>query len=225
MTLPDCLEHNPGGPVDSAIVWLHGLGASGYDFAPLVPHLGLERTRFVFPHAPERRVTINGGMSMPAWYDILTLERGPDRESAEDILASHRQIEALLQRERNRGVPEGRIVLAGFSQGAAMTLYSGVRTRHRLAGLLVLSGYLVLEETLAAEEVGVNARASLLGMHGTEDAVVPIGLGEHAFQRVAPGRRASWKTYRMGHEVCGEQVRAIRTWLTDLLELRDSPRR
>lgn len=216
MQLPDCLEHTPGGPVDSSIVWLHGLGASGYDFAPLVPHLGLSRTRFVFPHAPERPVTINGGMEMPSWYDILRMERGPGRESEADIRATDELVGALIQREIERGVAAERIVLAGFSQGAAMTLFSGLRCEHRLAGLLVLSGYLVVEEALG-EQVEANRQTPLLCMHGTRDEVVPLDLGRHAFDRLEKGRAASWKDYPMGHEVCGPQIRDLRDWLHQTL--------
>lgn len=213
----DCLEHTPGEAPDSAIVWLHGLGASGYDFAPLVPHLGLKRTRYVFPHAPEQPVTINGGYRMPSWYDILTMERGPGRESADDIRRAMVWVEALIEREIERGIPSERIVLAGFSQGAAMTLFTGLRTSHRLAGLMVLSGYLVLEDTLDAERGTANATTPLLAMHGEVDEVVPCDLGRHAFERVSEGRGATWKTYGMGHEVNGPQIRDIRTWLHERL--------
>lgn len=213
----DSLEHTPGTAPDSTIIWLHGLGASGYDFAPLVPHIGLTRTRYVFPHAPERPVTVNGGHRMPSWYDILSMTRGPDRESEADIRSTHLDIEELIEREVQRGIPTERIVLAGFSQGAAMTLFSGVRTERRLAGLMALSGYLVLPGTLAAEAHSANAATPLLAMHGDRDETVPVDLGRNAFDALSEGREASWHTYSMGHEVNGPQIRDIRAWLHTLL--------
>lgn len=209
----DCLEHTPGNGASSSVIWLHGLGASGNDFAPLVPHLGLASTRFVFPHAPERPVTINGGHRMPAWYDIVTMERGPGRESEPDIRVAHQSVLALIERELERGVSADRIVLAGFSQGAAMTLFTGLRCTHSLAGLMVLSGYLVVESALDAELSSANAETPVLCMHGTQDDVVPMSLGQHAHERIAPGRETEWKTYSMGHQVNGPQVRDIRAWL------------
>lgn len=213
----DCLEHTPGGPIDSAILWMHGLGASGFDFAPLVPHLGLRTTRFVFPHAPERPVTVNDGHAMPAWYDILTMDRVANRESASDVREAHLQVEALVQRELDRGVPADRIVLAGFSQGAAMTLFTGTRSAHRFAGLMVLSGYLILEDSFEAEQHEANRSTPLLAMHGTRDEVVPLDLGAYAFERLKSGREAQWKTYPMAHELCGPQIRDIRDWLHEVL--------
>jgi len=213
----DTLEHHPGEGATSAVIWLHGLGASGNDFLPMVPHLGLRSTRFIFPNAPEIPVTINGGMQMPAWYDILSMERTEARENADDIRATHVKIEELIEREVARGVPSENIVLAGFSQGAAMTLFTGMRTRYRLAGLMVLSGYLVVESSLDAERGEANAGTPILCMHGTEDEMVPCDLGRHAFERVEAGREAIWKTYAMGHEVNGPQIRDVRAWLRALL--------
>ena len=213
----DCLEHTPGGPIDSAIVWMHGLGASGFDFAPLVPHIGLQTTRYVFPHAPERPVTVNGGEPMPAWYDILTMDRVPNRESARDVREAHLQVEELVQRELDRGVPANRIVLAGSSQGAAMTVYTGTRSAHRFAGLMVLSGYLILEDSFDAEQHPSNRTTPLLAMHGTRDEVVAMDLGRRAYDRLAPDREGTWKTYPMAHELCGPQIRDIRAWLHGIL--------
>jgi phospholipase/carboxylesterase len=131
-------------PQRGSVVWLHGLGADGHDFESIVPMLRRPDVRFVFPHAPSQPVTINGGFVMPAWYDILALDRRPDRESEPDIRRSTLLVEALLQREKDRGVPANRIVLAGFSQGAAMALHVGLRHAEALAGLVILSGYRVL---------------------------------------------------------------------------------
>lgn len=213
----DCLEHTPGEGATSTVIWMHGLGASGEDFVPLVPHLGLRGTRFVFPHAPVRPVTVNGGMEMRAWYDILSMERGPDREPEADVREAHAQVEALVARENERGVPTGNIVLAGFSQGAAMALFTGLRHPQRFAGLMVLSGYLIVEDTLEAERHEANAATPLLMMHGTRDEVVPCALGEHAFGRVRDGREAVWHDYPMGHELCGPQLRDIRSWMHAIL--------
>lgn len=213
----DCLEYTPGEGATSSVIWMHGLGASGEDFVPLVPHLGLRGTRFVFPHAPVRPVTVNGGMEMRAWYDILTMERGPDREPEADVRTAHLQVEALIARENARGVPTENIVLAGFSQGAAMTLFTGLRHPQRFAGLMVLSGYLIVEDSLDAERHQANAETPLLMMHGTRDEVVPCALGKHAYARIHEGREAEWHDYPMGHELCAPQLRDIRNWIRDIL--------
>ncbi len=205
----DCLEHTPGGPVRGSVIWLHGLGASGYDFAPLVPHLGLPDVRFVFPHAPEAPVTINAGYVMPSWYDIRSLDHGrKDREDPAGVHASADAVRELVAREVSRGVPEDRIVLAGFSQGAAMTLYVGLRHRP-LLGLMVLSGYPILED----EPHGAPAAPLFFG-HGRGDDVVPIAGGRAAYDAaVRAGAQAEWRDYAMGHEVRPEEIRDLRRWL------------
>ena len=206
----NCLEHNPGGEVRGSVIWLHGLGASGDDFSPLVPHLGLPDVRFVFPHAPAAPVTINNGIVMPSWYDIRSLDHDhPDREDPQGVHASATEIQALIGRETQRGVPESRIVLAGFSQGAAMTLYVGMRHPKPLLGLMVLSGYLVLED----EPTGAPAGPLFFG-HGRHDEMVSIAGGRHAYEAVKrQGAVAEWHDYAMGHEVCPEEIRDIRSWL------------
>lgn len=209
----DCLEFTPGEPAVRSVIWMHGLGASGADFVPLVPLLGLDRTRFVFPHAPERPVTINAGYVMPAWYDILTMERGPDRESATDIREAAEQVEALILRELDRGVKHDQIVLAGFSQGAAMALHVGLRQAKPLAGVMVLSGYAVLESTLSAEHHEANANTPVFFAHGRGDEVVPMELGQRARELVGGARPTEWHEYPMGHELCHEEVRDLRAWL------------
>src|SRR5688500_11867993 len=148
MDLLPALVHEPALPARASVIWLHGLGADGSDFAPIVPHMGLDDVRFVFPHAPPMPVTINNGYVMPSWYDIRSCDRVPDREDGDHVRQSADRVRALIAREVSRGVPEERIVLGGFSQGAAMTLYAGLRHPRALAGLVVLSGYLVLEDAL-----------------------------------------------------------------------------
>ncbi|MEE2829088.1 MAG: alpha/beta fold hydrolase [Myxococcota bacterium] len=206
-------------PIVGSVIWLHGLGASGHDFEPIVPALGLPAIRFVFPHAPERAVTINRGMVMPALYDIRSIARGPDREDEADIRRSAKQVEDLIAREEQRGVPPEQVVLAGFSQGAAMALHVGLRQKRPLLGLLVLSGYLVLEsvarlEGLGAEWEEASEHVPTFCSHGTRDGVVPVGQGRAAFERIDNGKReALWRDYRMMHEVCPEQVGHIASWL------------
>ncbi|MBX2796865.1 MAG: dienelactone hydrolase family protein [Myxococcales bacterium] len=215
MSLLSCLEHTPGGPVRGTVIWLHGLGASGYDFAPLVPHLGLTDVRYVFPHAPEAPVTINQGYVMPSWYDIRSLDHAAsDREDPAGVRASAEHVHALIAREKERGVAHDRIVLAGFSQGAAMTLHIALRVEQPLLGAMVMSGYLVLGDTVKAEATEAGGKAPFLFAHGSADDVVPMAGGRAAYEMVtARGIQASWNDYRMGHEVNAEEVRDIRAFL------------
>jgi phospholipase/carboxylesterase len=208
-----CVERETEGPAAGSVVWLHGLGASGHDFEDIVPLLGLPRVRFVFPHAPQRGVTINGGLIMPAWYDILSLEgQGPGDEAG--IRASAAHVEALLAREEARGVARERIVLAGFSQGAAMALHVGLRSEKPLAGIMVLSGYEVLAERQAAEASAAARHTPVLFCHGLFDPVVRIERGREAYDvLVRAGQPAAWYAFPMGHEVCLEEIQVIRTWL------------
>ncbi|MEQ1570052.1 MAG: alpha/beta fold hydrolase [Myxococcota bacterium] len=217
--LLDCVEHTPGGPVTGAVIWLHGLGASGNDFSPLVPHLQLPTVRFVFPHAPESAVTINAGYVMPSWYDIRSLDHEhPDREDPAGVQRSAEAVRALIAREVERGVPEHRIVLAGFSQGAAMALYTGARHPRRLAGWIALSGYLVLERALDVELTEAARGTPVFVGHGTRDEVVPIAGGREAHRRLAAaGVAAEWHDWPIGHEVSGEEVRAVARFLHHVL--------
>lgn len=211
-----CVEIDPPGGASGAVLWLHGLGADGHDFEPLVPMLGLPRVRFVFPHAPERRVTVNGGMVMRAWYDIRALGGPSGGESEPDIRASALLIEALLEREVLRGVPAERTVLAGFSQGGALTYYVGGRHRQGLRGLLVLSGYEVLAATREAEAAPANRLTPLLAAHGTEDPLVSLARGRAAYDaHASSGRPSEWHGYPMGHEVCPDEIAVIRRWLRE----------
>ncbi|HHO53522.1 MAG TPA: carboxylesterase [Deltaproteobacteria bacterium] len=210
-----CIEHTPGVPAEGSVIWLHGLGASGSDFSPLVPHLGLPRIRFVFPHAPTAPVTINQGHVMPSWYDIRSLDHDrPDREDPAGVQASATAIGALIQREISRGLPHSRIVLAGFSQGAAMALHVGLRRREPLAGLVVLSGYVVLADTWSTEITSEALTTPVFFGHGRDDEVVPIEGGRAAHRATTEaGATTTWRDYPMGHEVCPEEISDLRRWL------------
>lgn len=210
-TLP-CVEIDPPGEPEGVVVWLHGLGADGHDFEPIVPLLGLPRARFVFPHAPRLPVTINGGMVMPAWYDIVALEAGGEREA--DVRRSALLLQALLEREEQRGVPASRIVLAGFSQGGAMALHVGTRYPRGLLGIMVLSGAEVLARTHDREETAANRSTPMLFCHGTADPLVPIAAGRRAYAAHAHGGRpAEWHEFPMAHEVSPAELTVIRQWL------------
>ncbi len=215
-----CVEQSPsGGDARSAVIWLHGLGADGHDFAPIPPELGLEpelRVRFIFPHAPKIPVTINMGMTMPAWYDIRSFDKRGQDESG--IRASAQQIEALIEREVARGVPTHRIILAGFSQGAAMSLFTGLRYPHKLAGLLAMSGYLPLDEVVMAESTDANRDISIFQAHGSEDPVVPFQLGKTTCDILSSnGYSVLWKDYPMQHQVCQPEIRDIGQWMGQVL--------
>jgi phospholipase/carboxylesterase len=210
-------------PVASIIV-LHGLGADGSDFVPLVPELDLTHigpVRFVFPSAPARPVTINGGYRMRAWYDIFppsTDPAVPRREDETGLRASQALVQQLLDREAARGVPPERTVLMGFSQGCAMTLLAGLRAPQRLAGLVGLSGYLPLADLTAAEASPVNHGLPVFLAHGTHDSVVDAARGAHARDVLSQmGHPVSWHTYAMEHSVCAEEVADLQAWLLQVL--------
>ncbi|MFV8750719.1 alpha/beta hydrolase [Nannocystaceae bacterium ST9] len=221
----DCLELGPPAsqPAAASVIWLHGLGADGHDFAPIVPMLRMPSVRFVLPHAATRPVTINGGFVMRAWYDILALDFSGVRESERDIRASAIEIAALIERERQRGTPSDRIAIVGFSQGGAMAMHVGVRERETLAGIAVLSGYAVLGgKTLPEERSSTNAGTPTLFCHGRQDPVVPMFLGKAAHDQLKaldPGRPLEWHDYPMGHEVCPEELAVIAKWLRACLRL------
>jgi phospholipase/carboxylesterase len=213
MVMLPCVEAGPRGEADGAVVWLHGLGANGHDFEPIVPYLELPRVRFVFPHAPARAVTINGGMHMPAWYDILTLARSGGG-NASHVADSRAQVDALIRRENERGLATERVVLAGFSQGAALALHAGIRYPERLAGILVLSGYEVLPETRESEASPANRHTPMLFCHGIHDPVVPLAGGRLACENhAAPGRDTQWREFPIAHEVSDEEIAVVRDWL------------
>jgi len=218
--LLECVEREPSAPARASIIWLHGLGADGHDFEPIVPELGLAEdlaVRFIFPHAPERAVTINGGMVMRAWYDILGLDIRRD-EDIEGLRTSETQVRALVEREVSRGVSEERIVLAGFSQGGAIALQAGVRHPRRLAGIMALSTYLTLPEKLESEASPANGDCPIFMAHGTQDPVVPYEGGQLSRQALeAQGYEIEWREYPMPHSVCAEEIADISSWLTGVL--------
>ena len=206
-------------PVGS-IIWMHGLGADGHDFEPIVPELvrpGERALRFVFPNAPVRPVTLNRGYPMRAWYDIMGLERGVAQDEV-GIRGSHTAVEALIRRENERGIATNRIALAGFSQGGAMALFSGTRYPEKLAGIMGLSCYMLLESHLAAERTPANQTTPIFLGHGTQDPVVSPTLGEHTRQLLeAAGYAVEWHAYTMPHSVCPQEVLDIAAWLRRLV--------
>ena len=192
-----------------SIIWLHGLGADGHDFEPIVPHLNLSaHTRILFPHAPVRAITINGGMPMRAWYDITSFERR--HEDSQGISASFAQLKALYEEERANGIAAQNILFAGFSQGGAMALHLGLRLP--CAGILSLSAYLLdAENTPPADQ---NHTLPILQIHGEYDNIVPYGLGEAGMEILLhKGYHPQWQSYPIAHEVSGEEIAAIADWL------------
>jgi phospholipase/carboxylesterase len=205
---------------DAAIIWLHGLGADGHDFEPIVPELvprAARAWRFVFPNAPVRPVTINNGMRMRAWYDIV----GLDRRAAEDVAGfqdADTKIRELIAREVARGIPAGRIVLAGFSQGGAVSLYTAPRLAEKLAGVMALSCYLPRESVLDAERKTANDATPIFMAHGQQDGVVPMMLGVRSRDALlARGYKVQWHEYPMAHAVCAQEVADIRQFLFQVL--------
>ena len=204
----------------ASVVWMHGLGADGHDFEPIVPELRLPArlsVRFVFPHAPLRPVTINQGHVMRAWYDIRALA-GARREDEAGVRQSARQVEALLERERQRGIAPGRLVLAGFSQGGAMALHVGLRYPERLAGVMALSCYLPLADTLAAEAAPANRDVPIFWAHGVHDPMIPVAMAELGRQQVAAlGYSIEWHQYAIPHSVSAEEIADVAGWLGRVL--------
>lgn len=207
--------------IAASVIWLHGLGADGHDFEPIVPELGLPADRsihFVFPHAPVRPVTLNGGMAMRAWYDIASLDARRD-EDQDGILESARQVSALIDRECARGVSSERIVLAGFSQGGAMAGYVGVRYPERLAGLVILSAYLLLPERLESERSDANRSTPIFAAHGQYDPVVPLAWGEANRTALADaGYPVEWGVYPTAHSVERSEIDALGQWFRARVE-------
>lgn len=206
----------------ASIIWLHGLGADGHDFEGIVPELALPESaglRFIFPHAPERAVTVNNGYVMRAWYDIKSLEI----DAAQDehgIRESAKLIEALIEAEHQRGIAYNKIILAGFSQGGVIALHLGLRFQHRLAGIMALSAYLSLSDTLATEASNVNTEVPIFMAHGIDDSIVPIALGEASRQQLeAQNYKVEWHTYPMEHSVHPDEISAIAVWLKQLLAI------
>ena len=217
----ETIEHETATAPRAAVIVLHGLGADGNDFVPVAHELELASVgpvRFVFPHAPTRPVTINGGYVMRAWYDILGLDAGALREDERGLRESQGLVEALVEREKERGIAASRIVLAGFSQGCAMTLMTGLRHRERLAGLVGLSGYLPLAATTAAERHDANRDVPIFLAHGTADPVIPIARARQSRDAlVAMGHTVEWHEYAMPHSVCAAEIVDLNRWLLRVL--------
>ena len=213
----DSLEITTGDSPELSLLWLHGLGADGHDFEPIVPELGLTfPVRFVFPHAPVRAVTINGGMAMRAWYDILGFDRRA-KEDAVGIRASAAAVAELIDREIERGMASERIVLAGFSQGGAIALHTALREPRPLAGVLALSTYLPLAASLASERSAAHSGVPIFMAHGTGDTVLPLSLAETSRAALlALGYAVEWHAYPMAHSVSMEEISAIGAWLAGL---------
>ncbi len=215
-----CVEIETGASPDAAVIWLHGLGADGNDFAPIVPELELQgaAVRFVFPHAPQRPVTINMGMRMPAWYDILQM--GGGREDEAGIRESQERIERLIAREQQRGIAASRIALAGFSQGGAIVLHTGLRHAERLAGILALSTYLPLADKVDAERHDANLDVPIFIAHGTQDPMIALARADATRRRLeALGYAPDYRTYPMPHAVCAEEIADISAWLVRVFGL------
>jgi phospholipase/carboxylesterase len=216
----ETVERVSGAEPSAAIIWLHGLGADGHDFEPLVPELfwpDAPSIRFVFPHAPVRPITINGGMAMRAWYDIISLAAGRDgdREGAEESIGL---VTSLIDRERQRGIPADRIVVAGFSQGGAIAIHAALRYPERLAGLIALSTYLLQEDRLEGYVRGANGSLPIFAAHGSDDPMVPCAWGKAAADALREqGHPVEWKRYSMPHAVCPEEVGDLLAWLRQRL--------
>ena len=220
MTTLDCIEIQTTDQPAASVIVLHGLGADGNDFVPICEELDLDAVggaRFIFPHAPTRPVTINGGYVMRAWYDILGTD-GPRREDEAGLRASLELVRALIERENARGTPSSRIVLAGFSQGCAMTLLTGLRHGHRLGGLVGLSGYLPLASKTAAERNPANDGIPVFLGHGTQDDIVGIERGREARDALqALGHQVEWHDYPMPHSICPQEIADLNAWLLRVL--------
>jgi phospholipase/carboxylesterase len=229
MALPDTVEVDPVVEPDSSVIWLHGLGADGHDFEPVVPELNLGDVaiRFVFPHAPVRPVTINGGLPMRAWYDIVSLDRNGVQDE-QGVCDSGDLLRALIEREHQRGIAYGRIVVAGFSQGGAIALHTGLRFPHRLAGVMGLSTYLPLAARFESEVLEQRelppAELPLFMAHGSFDPTIPIEFGRRSAEALKDaGFDVEWHEYAMAHAVCADEIAAIRNWLLRVLAMNRAP--
>ena len=210
------IETNPVSEIKATVIWLHGLGDSGHGFAPIVPELRLPDAlgvRFVFPHAPERPVTINGGMRMRAWYDIKSMDFDK-RADLSGVRESAQQVEQLIEAEISNGVPPEKIILAGFSQGGVIALHLGPRFSKSLGGIMGLSTYMCQPELLASEAHPANQQTPVFMAHGEMDDVVPIAMGKAAYDTLTANQyNVSWQSYRMQHNVNMDEINAISQWL------------
>lgn len=214
MALPECVEVTTGANPSGSVIWLHGLGADGHDFEPIVPELHLPADlalRFVFPHAPQRPVTINGGMVMRAWYDIISLD-AEGRADAAGVHESTAILEELIAREKERGINADKIVIAGFSMGGAIAINTALHTNEKLAGLMALSTYLPLPSEVDGSRG--NRDLPVLMAHGSFDPMLPMQWGQMSAERLTDaGFTIEWHDYPMAHAVCPEEIRDIREWL------------
>lgn len=212
------VERNPGPAPVATVIWLHGLGADGHDFEPIVPELQLPVSlpvRFVFPHAPEIAVTAFGGQRARAWFDFNP-HGGADLPG---INKSAAQVRDLIQNEIDNGMPTERILLAGFSQGGVLAFHTALHYPRRLAGILALSTFLAGEEQLAGANTAANARIPILMCHGQHDGVLPISMGKSSLQALQrAGYAVEWREYPMAHEVCREEIRDISRWMQQVLD-------
>ena len=212
----DTVENETGADPQWSVLWLHGLGADGHDFAPIVPELVRPHwpaIRFVFPHAPVQPITINNGVPMRAWYDIVSMDFRSRADSA-GVDASIVELELLIEREIARGIPAERILLAGFSQGGAVILSALLRRTRPLAGLIALSTYLPDPAKAAAARVAGATSVPVFMAHGTQDPVIPVAIAEHTAQTLgALGLPVEWHTYTMAHQVCADELDALGNWL------------
>ena len=215
----ESIEVETGAPPQSAVIWLHGLGADGHDFEPIVPELGLPASkpmRFVFPHAPVRPVTLNMGMRMRAWYDILQLGGGAEDEAG--IRGAQGLLEDLISSEMKKGIPHDKIMLAGFSQGGAIALQTALRHSERLAGVMALSTYLPLSKTLEKERAAANSGLPIFMAHGQFDNMIPIDRALRSREALQGlGYEVEWHEYGMPHSVCPEEIADIAAFLLRIL--------
>lgn len=220
-TFLDRITVEPRAIATSCVIWLHGLGDSGAGFAPVVPHLNLpddHTIRFIFPHSPEQAVTINNGFVMPAWYDIKNDDLH-NRADMDGVLESECLVKVLIQEQMDNGIPASNIVLAGFSQGGVMSLFTGLRFEHTLAGIMALSCYLPIKDQLPSQLSDANRNTPVLQHHGKLDDVVPMSSGQMAYDLlVNEGYKTRWKSYLMAHSVLPQQLNDIGIWLTKCLK-------
>ncbi|PPE75242.1 carboxylesterase [Solimonas fluminis] len=216
----DAVRLEPDAPADATVIWLHGLGADGHDFVPIVPELGLpagHRVRFLFPHAKIQPVTINGGMPLRAWYDIPALDRAARQDEA-GLRESEKRIAGLIGAEIASGIPARRILLAGFSQGGAVTLHLGVRHPEPLGGLIALSTYMPLHQKVESEIHPASFRTPIFMAHGRFDPIVPFAWGSDSARGLrAAGYELEWHEYPMQHQVCEEEIEQIGRWMRERL--------
>lgn len=217
MQILETLEISGAATIDSSVIWLHGLGADGHDFEPIVHELNLPNTRFILPHAAYRPVTINNGYVMRAWYDLFDLGLGSEQDE-EGIRQAQLQIEALIAREQAHGIAPSRIVLAGFSQGGAIALHTALRYPLRLAGLIALSTYLPLKSKLTQEAHEANLQLPIFMAHGSFDEVISLDVCKASLNVLnQQGYAVDWHEYAMGHSLCAEELADIRTFLCNVL--------